>query len=60
MNQEIPDVKLGFEETEKPELKLQTLVGSHRKQGNSRKRSTSVSLSMLKPLCGSQQTVENS
>ena len=29
-------------------------------QGNFRKTSTAVSLNMLKPLCGSQQTVESS
>ena len=42
--------KLGFEEAEKPEIKLPTFVGSWRKQGNSRKTSTSASLTMLKPL----------
>ena len=29
--------KLGFEKAEEPEIKLPTLVGSWRKQGNSRK-----------------------
>ena len=42
--------KLGFEEAEEPEIKLPTFVGSWRKQGNSRKTSTSVSLTLLKPL----------
>ena len=42
--------KLGFEEAEKPEIKLPTFVGSWRKQGNSRKTSTFASLTMLKPL----------
>ena len=42
--------KLGFEEAEEPESKLPTFVGTWRKQGNSRKTSTSASLSMLKPL----------
>ena len=50
--------QLGFEEAEEPKIKLPTLIGSFDKQGNSRK--TSASLAMLKPLCGSQQTVENS
>ena len=41
--------KLGFEETEETEIKL-PFVGSSRKQGPSRKTSTSASLTMLKPL----------
>ena len=36
--------KLGFEEAEEPEIKLTTFAGSWRKQGNSRKTSTSASL----------------
>ena len=36
--------KLGLEQAEEPEIKLPTLVGSWRKQGNSRKKSTSASL----------------
>ena len=52
--------KLGLEKAEEPEIKLPTIIESKRKQGNSRKISTSASLTMLKPLCGSQQTVENS
>ena len=42
--------KLGFEEAEEPEIKLPTFVWSWRKQGNSRKISTSASLTMLKSL----------
>ena len=42
--------KLDLENTEKPEIKLSTSVGSLRKQGNSRKTSTSASLTMLKHL----------
>ena len=48
--------KLGLEKAEEPEIKLPTYAGSQRKQENSRKMSTSVSLATLKPLCGSQQT----
>ena len=48
--------KLGLEKAEEPEIKLPTSVGSYKKQGNSRKTSTSASLTMIKPLCGSQQT----
>ena len=48
--------KLHLEKVEEPEIKLPTFIGSQRKQGNSRKTSTSASLTMIKPLCGSQQT----
>ena len=41
--------KLGLEKAQEPQIKLPTLVGSWRKQGNSRKTYTS-SLTMLKPL----------
>ena len=52
--------KLGLEKAEEPEIKLPAFTGSQRKQRNFRKISTSASLTMLKPLCGSQQTIENS
>ena len=42
--------KLVLEKAEEPEIKLPTFTGSQRKQENSRKTSTSVSLIMLKPL----------
>ena len=42
--------KLGLEKAEEPEIKLPTSVGSQRKEGNSRKTSTSASLTTLKPL----------
>ena len=42
--------KLDLEKAEKPEIKLPTSVGSSKKQGNSRKISTSASLTRLKPL----------
>ena len=51
--------KLGLVKAEEPEVKLSTFVGSQRKQGNSRKIHTSVSLT-TKKLCRSQQIVENS
>ena len=50
VNRELPDVQVGFRKTEEPEIKLPTFVGSWRKQGSSRKTSTSASLTMLKPL----------
>ena len=48
--------KLGFKKAGEPEIKLPRFAGSQRKQGNSRKTSISASLTMLNPLCGSQQT----
>ena len=42
--------KLGLEKAEELEIKLPTFVGSWRKQGSSRKTSTSASLTMLKPV----------
>ena len=47
--------KLSLEKGEE-EIKLLTFTGSQRKQGNSRKTSTSASLTTLKSLCRSQQT----
>ena len=42
--------KLGLEKEEKPEIKLPTFTGSLRNQGNSRKTTTCVALTMLKLL----------
>ena len=42
--------KLDLEKGEEPEIKLPTSVSSYKKQENSRKTSTSASLTMLKPL----------
>ena len=42
--------KLSLEKAEEPEIKLPTSVGSLKKQENSRKTSTSASLTTLKPL----------
>ena len=42
--------KLYLVKSEEPGIKLPTFVGSWRKQGSSRKTSTSVSLTTLKPL----------
>ena len=52
--------KLDLEKAEEPEIKLPTSSGWEKKQENSRKTSTSASLTLLKTLCRSQQTVENS
>ena len=48
--------KLNFEKAEEPEIKLPISVGSYRKQGYSRKTSTSASLTTWKTWCISQQT----
>ena len=50
MNCELPDVQAGFRKAEKLEIKLLTSVGSYKKQQNSRRTSTSASLTILKPL----------
>ena len=42
--------KVGFKEAEEPEIKLPRFIGSWRKQDNSRKISTSASLTTLKSL----------
>ena len=50
---------MGLEKAEEPKIKLLTFPGSWRMQGNSRKPSTSASLTMLKPLTvGSQQILK--
>ena len=51
--------KLDLEKAEELEIKLPTSVGLSKKQESSR-TSTSALLTMPKPLCGSQQMVENS
>ena len=60
MDHEIPDVQAGFRKEEEPEIKLPTSVGAPKKQESSRNTSTSALLTTPKPLCRSQQTVENS
>ena len=43
-------LKMDLEKADKPEIKLPTSIGSQKKQENSRKTSTSASLTTLKPL----------
>ena len=43
-------VKLDLDKAEEPEIKLPAYAGSWRKRGNSRKTSTSASMTVLKPL----------
>ena len=50
MNQELQMFKLDLENAEEPEIKLPTSTWSYKKQENSRKPSTSASLTMLKHL----------
>ena len=52
--------KLDLEKAEEPKIQSPTWVGSWKTQRNSKNTSTSASLTMLKPLCRSQKTVENS
>ena len=52
--------KLVLEKAEEPEIKLPTSAGSWEKQESCRKTSISALLTMPKPLCRSQYTVENS
>ena len=52
--------KLDLEEAEEPEINCQHLLDQIKNQESSRKASTSASLTMLKPLCESQQIVGNS
>ena len=49
VNQELPDVQLDLEKAEEPEIKLPTFIGSWRNPRNSRKISTSASLTMPNP-----------
>ena len=50
MNQELPDIQAGFRKGRGTRDQLPTSAGSLRKQENSRKISTSVLLTMPKPL----------
>ena len=52
--------KQDLEKEQEPEIKLLIFIGSSKKQDSSRKTSISALLTIQKPLCGSQQTAENS
>ena len=52
--------KLDLEKAEEPEIKLPTSAGSSKKQENSRKTSTSASLTLLKSLTVNHNKLENS
>ena len=59
MNHGVPDVQAGFRKGRRSRDQLPTSTGSSKKQEGSRKTSTSALLTIQKPLCGSQQPVEN-
>ena len=50
LNENFQMYELSLEKAEEPEIKLPAFIGSQRKQRNSRKTSTSASLTTLKPL----------
>ena len=50
VNRELQMFKVDLEKAEEPEIKLPTSLGSLKKLESSRKTSTSVLLTMLKPL----------
>ena len=52
--------KLDLEKAEEPEIRLPKSIASPKKHESSIKPSISALLTMPTPLCGSQQTVENS
>ena len=60
MNRDFHMFKLILEKAEEPEIKLPTSTGSWKKHESSRKTSIPALLTMPRPLCGSQKTVENS
>ena len=56
-NWDISNVQLDLEKAEEPEIKLPISTGLMKKHKNSRRTSTSVSLTTLKPLCKSSHSV---
>ena len=60
VNRELPDVQAGFRKGRGTRDQIATSAESSKKQESSRKTSISSFLTMPKPLCGSQETVENS
>ena len=60
MNHKLPVVQAGLEKAEEPEIKLQTSVGTLKKQESSRKTSTSVLLTMPKAFVVDHNKLKNS
>ena len=50
INNELPDIQVGLEKAEEPEIKLPTSAGSSKKPESSRKTFISALLTMPKPL----------
>ena len=59
VNRELPDVQAGFRKGRGTRDQIANIRWIIEKARVPEKTSTSASLTMLKPLCGSQQTVEN-
>ena len=57
---ELPDVQAGFRKGRGTRDQIANIFWITEKARGFQKKSTSASLTTLKPLCGSQQTVENS
>ena len=60
VNREPPDVQAGFRKGRGTRDQIANTTGSSKKQESSRKTITFALFTMLKLLCGSQQTRENS
>ena len=56
MNQELPDVQVGFRKGRETRDQIANIRWIIKKQENSKKASTTSSMTMPKPLTGSQQT----
>ena len=59
-NAGLDEVQAGFRKGRGTRDQIPTSIGSSKKQESSRKTSISALLTMSKPLCGSQHTVDNS
>ena len=60
MNREFPDIKAGFRKGRGTREQIANICWTIEKAREFQNTSTSTSLTVLKPLCGSPQTVENS
>ena len=60
MNQELPDIEVEFRKFRETRDQIARIHWIKEKAKEFQKNSTSASLTKLKPLCGSQQAVENS
>ena len=60
MNREFPDIKAGFRKGRGTREQIANICWTIEKAREFQNTSNSTSLTVLKPLCGSPQTVENS